>query len=74
MHMDACCMAEQREIGFLPRVARRPVFDRTVRLFFAICPIKKIGLNRTMSCLVFRPLLKLLMKSAFYRNLVFIYS
>ena len=31
------------------RVARCPVFDRTVR-FLAICPVKNMMLNRTISC------------------------
>jgi hypothetical protein len=55
------------------RVSRCPVFDRTVR-FLAICPVEKMGLNRSMSCPIFRPLLKLLMKSAADRNIVFTLS
>jgi len=38
------------------RVARCPVFDRTVR-FFGDLSGQKMGLSRTMSHLVFRPLL-----------------
>ena len=34
------------------RVARCPVFERTVR-FLAICPVKNMMLNRTISCPVF---------------------
>jgi hypothetical protein len=42
--------------------------------FLAICPVEKMGLNRTMSCPVIRPLLKLLMTSAVDRNLAFTHS